>query len=64
MLTWISEHNGSFKKLRGDDLQGAEAELLNLEDALRQAFNHFDRLEELLRHGYSPAGIVPSQRQE
>jgi hypothetical protein len=62
MLHWISEHHASFKKLRENDPQSAEAELLNLEDAVRQAFNHLDRLEELLRHGYSASPVVRSQR--
>jgi hypothetical protein len=64
MLLWISEHHASFKKLREHDPQGAESELSNLEDAIQQAFNHINRLEELLRHGYSASPDAPGYRQE
>jgi hypothetical protein len=53
-----------FKGFRETDPQSAEVELLNLEDAVRQAFNHFNRLEELLRHGYSASPVVPGHRQD
>ncbi|MEJ7636987.1 MAG: hypothetical protein WKF75_03095 [Singulisphaera sp.] len=51
-LVWASAHLDRFKHTRETSPQEAEEELAQLGIDLEQAFGHFERLEQILRHGY------------
>lgn len=53
LLRWIAEHHASSEMLRESDPVEAKRERYYLEDSIRQAAVHLQRLTELLLAGYT-----------
>jgi hypothetical protein len=62
-LVWAMKHYSDFRRSGGSDPREAGEDVTHLGIALEQACRHFERLEGLLRHGYS-ASPKPSSGSE